>query len=371
MKCRHGNSNLLPFHRSALQQLQASTETIVVQCDKNLGPACVDIPTYIQLAFRDHLHDESTYQYLTLDEAQHRGAFIRKSLQTWTTKWKADLTTNELKFIRSALKDPETDHISTFYLLMKIHKSPLKTRPIVSCSGTILYYLGIWVDDKLQKLAKRQQSYFKSSFELKTELTAMVLPPNATIFTADAVSMYTNIHTETALQAICTYLHRNEDMVTELLHIPVNALMEALRLIMTNNIFRFGDTHWLQLSGTAMGTPPAPPYATLFFAIYEDIILAEFAENLVLYRRFIDDVFGVWIQTPGDDIQFRSFTTRMNDFGLTWEVNTPCHRVDFMDLTITIIQNRLTTTLYEKAMNLYLYIPPHSAHPPGVLSGLV
>jgi hypothetical protein len=68
----------------------------------------------------------------------------------------------------------------------------------------------------------------------------MVLPPNATIFTADAVSMYTNIHTETALQAICTYLHRNEDMVTDLLHIPVNALLEALRLIMTNSIFDSG-----------------------------------------------------------------------------------------------------------------------------------
>ena len=27
--------------------------------------------------------------------------------------------------------------------------------------------------------------------------------------------------------------------------------------------------------------------------------------------------------------------------------------------------------LYEKAMSLYLYIPPHSNHPPGVLTKLV
>ena len=42
-----------------------------------------------------------------------------------------------------------------------------------------------------------------------------------------------------------------------------------------------------------------------------------------------------------------------------------------MDMTISIRKNQIITSLYEKPMNLYLYIPPHSAHPPGVLTGLV
>ena len=42
-----------------------------------------------------------------------------------------------------------------------------------------------------------------------------------------------------------------------------------------------------------------------------------------------------------------------------------------MDMTISIRKDRIVTSLYEKLMNLYLYIPPHSAHPPGVLTGLV
>ena len=42
-----------------------------------------------------------------------------------------------------------------------------------------------------------------------------------------------------------------------------------------------------------------------------------------------------------------------------------------MDITILIREDQIVTSLYEKYMNLYLYIPPHSSHPPGVLTGIV
>ena len=42
-----------------------------------------------------------------------------------------------------------------------------------------------------------------------------------------------------------------------------------------------------------------------------------------------------------------------------------------MDMTISIREDRIVTSLYGKLMNLYLYIPPCSAYPSGVLTGLV
>ena len=63
----------------------------------------------------------------------------------------------------------------------------------------------------------------------------------------------------------------------------------------------------------------------------------------------------------------------MNAFpGLTWEFSEQAKTVDFMDMTISINKsNKIETTLFEKQLNLHLYIPPHSAHPPGLLPGIV
>jgi len=42
-----------------------------------------------------------------------------------------------------------------------------------------------------------------------------------------------------------------------------------------------------------------------------------------------------------------------------------------MDQTLTITAGKIHSTLFEKELNLYLYIPPHSSHPKGMLSGLI
>jgi len=57
--------------------------------------------------------------------------------------------------------------------------------------------------------------------------------------------------------------------------------------------------------------------------------------------------------------------------GLEWTFARRSTTVDFMDMTLVIQDNGIITDLFEKKMALYLYIPPHSAHSPGQLTGLV
>ena len=62
----------------------------------------------------------------------------------------------------------------------------------------------------------------------------------------------------------------------------------------------------------------------------------------------------------------------MNNYPrLTWEFNDLSDNVKFMDLMITTKNGTISTSLFEKPLNLHLYIPPHSAHQPELLRNIV
>lgn len=379
---RRGKPNLLPHQRRALAHLQAQKTFLVGICDKNLGPAIIEVPTYVRMAFRDHLNDTSTYQRLTVDEAASHQARITREIRSWIDEHKEHLTKMEGRFLRHELNHNKNP-FARFYLTLKAHKlkpgqgvRDLKSRPIVSCPGSLLAPLGTWIDKKLQEVAVKQPSYFRNSFDLLQELKDLDLPPNAVLFTADAVSMYTNIPTNQALNYIGQNLQRYRFGAGLENHLyPNAAVMDGLRLIMKNNIFTFGDMCFLQKNGTAMGTPPAPPYATLYMAIFERAFLQKHSDCLLFYKRFIDDVIGIYLPDPDPTVEQAKWNQLVQDLnvapGLEWEFSPKSKQVNFMDLTLSIRNGRIVSTLYEKPLNLHLYIPPISAHPPGLMPGIV
>ena len=144
---------------------------------------------------------------------------------------------------------------------------------------------------------------------------------------------------------------------------------------MFNNRMRFGDIIAKQISGIAMGMSPAPTISNLYMAIYEEIQVLKFIPLIILYlRRFIDDGLGIWLHDPDPEIDERNWTRFqdcLNGSGLNWTFSERSQEVVFMDLRLTIAGKRIKSSLYAKPMTLHLYLPPHSCHAPGVLSGLI
>ncbi len=256
-----------------------------------------------------------------------------------------------------------------FYLTVKIHKGPLSTRPVCSDCASLVHPLGKWLDYTLQPVVACQPFYFKDSFSLKQEIDKLVLPPNASIITFDAIAMYTNIDINNSIERITKFLSEIWDKYV------CKVVEEAMSIVMRNNRMQFGDLIYRKTCSVAMGMLPAPTIANLYVAIYEhDHIIPLIGPYLMYYKRFINDEFAVWLHdnNPTTDANnWDNFKNICNAMGLSWTFKSPPKKLIFMDMTIRIEGEWLVTTIYTKPMALYQYIPPNSCHPPGVLTGLV
>ena len=122
--------------------------------------------------------------------------------------------------------------------------------------------------------------------------------------------MYTNINTDHALLIILQFLQTSPicaDITTE-------PIIKALSIIMKNNLFQFGDTYWLQISGVAMGAPPACTIAMIYYYIRECSFLPLFP-SITFYTRYIDDGFLIWNHHPDttiDQMNLDAFNNYVN-----------------------------------------------------------
>ena len=156
---------------------------------------------YFQYATRDHLGDTRMYQRLIPAAAAYRAALVRKVLEKWIKTYLDVLSKEAIKYLCTHLR-LNKDPWGFLYLLFKVQKIPLKTRPVVLYCGNLMHPLGRLITEWLQPLARMQKSYFQDSFTLKKELELQKIPSNARLFICDATSMYTNIKPGPALHRI-------------------------------------------------------------------------------------------------------------------------------------------------------------------------
>ena len=161
-----------------------------------------------------------------------------------------------------------------------------KRNPIQLCFAIHLNY---W----LQKNKPFIATYIKDSGQLLDLLQDLgPLPSNARLFVADANLMYTNIDTDHALKVISEWLESIIDQLPP--DIPLPAVIDAMAIVMRNNLFEWGDKRFLQLLGTAMGTLSAVMWNNAYYGTHEkNKFIPTYSHCLLLFRRFVNDIFGV------------------------------------------------------------------------------
>jgi hypothetical protein len=372
--------NLSRSQRQCLGDLAQRQDLIIFPTDKNLGPSIAERRPYIRQILAEHLLNEENYQYLPTEDATIELAAQRCRFLKIHSDWSHTLPSEaeETYFKRALTKDHlGQTRVPQFYGCYKVHKNGKpKTRPIVSSVNSIPEIFSKWVDYWLKKVVRKiLPTYIRDADHLMTELRRTFpdgLPQGARLFSVDAVGMYSNIDTEHGIEVLTQWLRDYADDLPDCM--PVDFIIESLAEIMRSNIFQFGDTYWKQTRGCAMGTSTAVNYAYLYVGLLEvQRLLPRYESCLPFFKRFIDDGIGVWMPQPNDDLAWNAFLRCLNRWGtLRWTCDGHVDSLIFLDLRISIGRDRhLIFKTYQKPMNLYLYIPPGSAHPEKMLRSLI
>ena len=370
------SKNLTYQQNHALNALVDHPVIYVCPADKNMGIALWNRHKSTSKILAEHLSNEQVYQNIT-GEIQAKKAELKFRWESFIATHSRFLPDDVVTFFDRAEATYGFDRIAPFRATCKVHKHPVKFRPVVAKCGTILEAISKWLDCELQLISKAYLTSWciKDSDTFRGEVIQHELSPNSRLATLDATAMYSNIDIDHSLEIMERWidLYTSEGKLPELTH--KGTILAGLRLVMQWNLMKFGDSYFQQLIGTAMGTSCAVQFANLYFGWHEkEVILPTFKNALnriSFYKRFIDDVVLIW-EGPCD-ADWHHMDHIYNSYGiLKWEFPEDTSRsVDFLDLTLIIKGNRIVTKTYQKPQNPYLYLPPHSAHAPGTMKGVI
>ena len=175
----------------------------------------------------------------------------------------------------------------------------------------------------------------------------------------DIKSLYTVITNNDGLRALAHFLDKRE--VKE----PSTATLTRLaELVLALNAFSFNGDHYRQVSGVAMGSKMGPNYACLFVGFVEDQTLNQYSGFIPqLYRRYIDDAVGAaYCAREGLD----NFVEVISNFHPALQFThtiTEDGDLPFLEISLSISEERITTSVHYKPTDTHSYLHHSSSHP--------
>lgn len=345
--------------RSLKQFLAQNPRIKIVLSDKNLGMVAIDIVKYNQLVL-DHVTSPNyekvgefptnLFYFTPIRKALDQARSIAKLFPTDSPERKYLLD----KFGKTGYKT-DSFNLPAFHVLPKLHKkgTKLKSRPIVGATNWITTPISKILSKDLQPLI-RKTHIVQSSKEVSLSLTNLlgIEFQSFLLVSFDVVSLYTNIIIE---------------LLRPLLTSPTHQKM--LDFICKNNYFVYDKTCFRQIEGLAMGTNSAPELANLYLLKLLDPAFVNH-EQVICYRRFLDDGFFIWHGSRTDlDMFIGHMNTLIKGIEFDWTISNVS--VDFLDLKIMKKGNTIAFCTHQKVLNKYAYITPKSCHPLHTIKGFI
>ena len=122
--------------------------------------------------------------------------------------------------------------------------------------------------------------------------------------------------------------------------ISTDKLVKMDQFVLKNNFFEFNNDVFQQISGTAIGTKSAPPYACIFMDQIEIKFLRTQSHEAMVWFRYIDNIFFIWTH---EEEKLEEFIADFNAFNsniqFTYEPSEKS--TAFLDLDVALYNGRL------------------------------
>ncbi|XP_056017307.1 uncharacterized protein LOC125656461 [Ostrea edulis] len=316
----------------------------------------MDKDKYLNEAHRQ-LSDERFYKKLQSDPTEEFSTKITETLQQMYNK--GEIGDNVLGALC-----PYNCRPGLFYLLPKIHKKDMPGRPIVSAIGHPTEKISEFIDLHLRQHVEDLPSYLKDTTDYLNKTPSSGLPDHTLLVTMDVTSLYTNIPHDEGIEA-CREVWNNRVIKCP----STESLIQLLEHVLKFNNFMFNGEHYLQISGTAMGTKMAPSYANIFMGRLERRLLHYSPVKPLSWLRFIDDIEMKWVNGRESLDDFIEMANSFhNSIKFTVEISTSNNT--FLDTTATFRNGEIEFNLHTKPTDSHLYLMPSSCHPPHTFKGV-
>ncbi|XP_067119305.1 uncharacterized protein [Centruroides vittatus] len=340
-RCRKGN---IWMHIRKTKKWLAEERIILLRADKNRALVLLKEETY-KTMLRQYIVDTNSEQVADNYVDRLHARVVRF---TCTPLAKAQ------GLGRAVVASPDTPRLFAF---AKTHKPTPALRPILDKARAPTRLL----ETELHRiLARHLQDYpltVKNSRELVDALKRTQVTESAHVTVLDFQALYPSIKIEPCFCALRDVLLAKYSLPAHRKHV-----LELAHLVCYNSLFGFDNATYLQKRGVPMGSPISGDLCELILRQLERDVIPRFTHDIILYRRYVDDVMIIWKNGPNVHDFLRSVND--NPYGLTLKLDQISSTdVHFLDVTIQLRGNNIETRVYYKPDYIPMYIPAGSEDP--------
>ncbi|EYB86176.1 hypothetical protein Y032_0283g1298 [Ancylostoma ceylanicum] len=269
--------------------------------------------------------------------------------------------------------------VPTYYALVKTHKIPedvdlqkltekeMKTRPIISSCGGPSDRVSWFLTKLLSPLLRNVAAHVINVEEFISALNHCDLPDNNCYASFDAVSLYTNINNDEAIEAVLDLLQRHQDEI-HTFGLRKDDLRELLVATLACNIFQFDGEFYVQKRGLAMGLRISPLLAVVYL---DRIERRSLVSGILFYKRYIDDVFIIGSTESDLHIMLGKLNTCDPNIRFTVETPDTSGFLPFLNARIRISHGSKQIMWYKKPQSKNILLHSRSSHPLYVKANMI